>query len=86
MKINQDIFDILDKVQKITLTDYRYFWSDAENLDGYVDSNTLFDMVCDLVCEVESMQELIEELRNKENEEYEYDPHDIWLDHKEGII
>ena len=73
MKINQDIFDILDKVQKITLTDYEIKWFDKENKDGYIDIENLISAINDLLSEIGYLQELIEDMKQP-RDEYE-DPY-----------
>ena len=49
MKINEYNFDILNKVSKLTLTDYNVIWSDAENIEGYIDVYEIFSMLEDLL-------------------------------------
>lgn len=62
MIVNEYNFDILNKVSKITLTDYEIKWFNAENIEGYIDPEGLFCMIENLLCEIEYLQEKYEDL------------------------
>lgn len=57
MIINENNYDILDRVSKITMTDYDIRWFNAENIEGYIECNSMFNMIEDLLCELEHKEE-----------------------------
>lgn len=63
MKIDENVFDIINKVHEITLTDYEIKWFDAENINGYIESDVLLNMIQDLICEIEHKEEEIEDIK-----------------------
>lgn len=63
MKINENVFDIINKVHEITLTDYEIKWFDAENINGYIESDVLLNIIQDLICEIEHKEEEIEDIK-----------------------
>lgn len=74
MKLNENTYKLLKKVQEITYTDYEIYWKDKEKLDGYIDNEGLVCAIQDLLMEVERLQEKIEELENKDYEDpYSYE-------------
>lgn len=76
MRIDEDNFEILKKVSEITGNDYQLYWKDAENIDGYIDAYALFNMVNDLICEIDYLEEKIEDLEQPN----EFDEHTAWQD------
>lgn len=64
MKVDESNYETLDKVSKITLTDYEIRWFDAENIDGYIDANNLFSMIEDLLSEIDKLEEENEDIKN----------------------
>lgn len=70
MIINEYSFNILDKVSKLTLTDYEIKWFNAENLEGYIDAEGLFCMIEDLLIEIEELQEKYEHLESDLRDNY----------------
>ena len=85
MRIDESNFETIQKASEITLTDYNIYWKDAENVDGYIDTDDLVTIIQDLICEIEHKEEEIEDLKNQEKES-EYDPYDLYMEHKEGIL
>lgn len=63
MKIDENVFDIINKVHEITLTDYEIKWFDAENINGYIESDVLLNIIQDLICEIEHKEEEIEDIK-----------------------
>lgn len=72
MKIDENVFEKIKKVEEKTMTDYDVVWKDAENVQGYITAEDLFTMVEDLLYEIDHLEEKIEDLENKEN----FDPRD----------
>jgi len=64
MIVDESNYETLDKVSKITLTDYEIRWFNAENIDGYIDSYALFSMVEDLLLEIDRLEEKYKDLEN----------------------
>lgn len=70
MKINENVFDIINKVHEITLTDYEIKWFDAENIDGYIEPEILLNIIQDLICEIEHKEEEIEDIKQDIEDNY----------------
>ena len=81
MKIDENNYETIKKVESITLGDYNIYWKDAENIDGYIDSYDMFNMVSDLLCEVESLHELIQDMKEDITENYERKPFDPYAEY-----
>lgn len=60
MRIDESNFDTFDKVQKICGYNYNIMWTDSHNLKGYVDPDVMLDMMDDLMCEIDRLQEQLE--------------------------
>lgn len=60
MKINAHEMDIIDRVEKITLTDYQVRKFEDK---GYVDPYNLMSAIEDLLNEVETLQEQIDNVK-----------------------
>lgn len=70
MIVNESNFEILDKASKITLTDYDIKWFDAENINGYIDTDSLIAIIEDLICEVDHLEEKIEDMEQDIQDNY----------------
>lgn len=87
MKVDESNFDLLKKASDITYTDYEIKWFDAENINGYIETDCLLSMIEDLILEVEHQKELYEGLQQDIKDNYKWvgsgepDWHDI-QDHK----
>lgn len=57
MKVDESNFKILDRVSQITGTDYEIKWFDAENVDGYIEEDSIISMLEDLIAEVGRLSE-----------------------------
>lgn len=82
MKIDEELYSDIKKAQEKTLTNYdeEIIWRDAENIDGYITSETLACIVRDLILEIDNLEEKIEDLENKNYEDpYSYE---AWENHK----
>ncbi len=84
MKVDESNYDVLYKAQELTSTDYGIIWRDAENIDGYIPTDNLFNIIEDLMCEIGSLNEKIEDLERPK----EFDEHTAWQDQQleEGLI
>ena len=81
MRITPDNYEILEKASDITLVDYGIKWFDAENYEGYIDSEGLLSMIEDLIVEYHRKEEEIEELKQDIEDNYEpkkIDPYDYY--------
>lgn len=76
MRVDESNYDALHKASEITGIDYNIIWHDAENIDGYVDSDVLLDIIQDLICELDNEIEKYEEL--KKDLEDNYKPISHW--------
>lgn len=70
MKVTGDNYDILKKASDITLVDYDIKWFDAENSDGYIDSDGLLSMIEDLILEYNHKEEELEDLKQDLEDNY----------------
>lgn len=70
MKIDESNYEILEKASKMTGTDYEIRWFDAENIDGYIEIETLINIIEDLICEVDRLQEEIEDIEQDKQDNY----------------
>ena len=70
MIVNENNFETLEKASKMTGTDYEIKWFDAENIKGYIDSETLLSMVEDLIIEVDRLQEELEDMEQDIQDNY----------------
>ena len=71
MRVTIDNYDTLKKASDITLVDYDIKWFDAEKVDGYIDSESLLEMIEDLIREIHNKEEEIEDLKNDIENNYE---------------
>lgn len=70
MMVDESNYETLDRASKMTGTDYDIRWFDAENIKGYIDSETLLTMVEDLIIEVDRLQEEIEDMEQDIQDNY----------------
>lgn len=61
MKISVDNYDVFERVQNITMTDYEIVWKDAENIEGYIDEDGILAMLEDLILEIDRLKEQAED-------------------------
>lgn len=86
MRVDESNFEILQRAYDITGITNKIFWRDAENIDGYIAEDDVMSLMEQLISEYEYKSEEVRDLENKEKQESEYDPYDLWLDHQAGII
>lgn len=70
MLVNENNYDVFEKVHKETLTDYEIKWFNAKNIDGYIDEECLLCMIEDLLYEVEHWKEKYEDLEQDLQDNY----------------
>lgn len=70
MIVNESNFDILEKASKITLTDYEIKWFDAENINGYIETDNLISIIEDLIYEIDRLEEKIEDIKQDIRDNY----------------
>ena len=70
MIVNESNFETLERASKMTSTDYEIKWFDAENIDGYIDTENLMSIIEDLICEVDRLQEEIEDMEQNIQDNY----------------
>ena len=74
MRINEATFSILQKAMEITLTDYDIRWFDKDELEGFIDDDSIISMIEDLISEVGIRDEQIEHLEQEIHDNYERIP------------
>lgn len=62
MKIDESIFSTIKDVSDKTGTEYDIKWYDAENIDGYVETETILCMFEDLIYEIDKLEERLDDL------------------------
>ena len=70
MRVDESNYDVLYKATEITGIDYNIIWHDAENIDGYIDSEVLLDIIQDLMCELDNAKEKYEDLKQDLEDNY----------------
>ena len=70
MIVNEDNFDILERASKMTSTDYEIKWFDAENIHGFISTDNLLSIIEDLMCEVDRLQEELEDMEQDIQDNY----------------
>ena len=70
MRVDESNYEILEKASKITVTDYDIKWFDVENIDGYIDNDSIISMIEDLICEVGRLEERIDDLEQDIEDNY----------------
>lgn len=70
MKIDEDNYWILQRASKITGTNYGIKWFDAENIDGYIDTQDICPIIEDLIMEVDRLQEELDDLQDDLKDNY----------------
>lgn len=82
MKVDESNYELLKRVSDITRTDYGIIWKDAENIEGYIDTDGLLSMIEELILEVDRLKEEIEDM----NQPNDFDPEiEIPQIHGKGI-
>lgn len=71
MKVDESNFDLFQRVAKATGADYDIKWFDAENIDGYIHEDNILAMLEDLLYELDSAKEIIEDIKNDVEENYQ---------------
>ena len=70
MKVDESNYDILQRASEITSTNYEIKWFDAENIDGHIDAIELVSIIEDLICEVDRLEEEIEDMKQDIQDNY----------------
>ena len=70
MRVDESNYETLEKASKITVTDYDIKWFDAENIDGYIDNDSIISMIEDFICEVGRLEERIDDLEQDIEDNY----------------
>ena len=79
MQVDESNYETLQKASDITCVDYEIKWQDAENINGYIELESLVDMVKDLIYEYGVLKEKFEgldmeyeEFKSEVRENYKY--------------
>ena len=57
MIVNKNNYPILEKASKITCTNYDIKWFNKDEIDGYIDIESLVYIIEDLINEIDRLQE-----------------------------
>lgn len=74
MRINENNYSTLKRASEITGEDYDIKWFDAENFDGYIDTDELISIIDDLIYEVGRLEERLEDLEEDIRDNYKRIP------------
>ena len=86
MIVDESNYEILERVSKLTLTDYEIRWFDKKNIYGYIETDNLISMLEDLLCEIDTLEEKYKDLEQDIEDNYkrltyeeqiDYNPHDF---------
>ena len=83
MKVDETNFKILDRASQILGNDYNIKWFNAEEIDGYIDDDMILSMVEDLICEVDRLQEELEDTIQDRNDNYKPIPYEEQIGYSE---
>lgn len=70
MKIDESNYDTFIKVSNITHVDYELKWFDAENIEGYIEPDTMLYMIENLLYELEVQKEKYDDLKEDLRDNY----------------
>lgn len=70
MKVDNNIYEILKKVEKITSGSSEIVWMDKDNYEGYVFTDSLYSLLEDLLYEYDLLQEKLEDTIKDRDENY----------------
>ena len=57
MRVDESNFGILQDAYDITGIDDKIYWRDAENIDGYIDTDYIIDLMEELISKYEKLRE-----------------------------
>ena len=76
MRIDEYNFEIIQRAYDITGIPDKIYWRDAENIDGYIDTSDVIDLLDGVIDKYngkrDELQELIDYIDNKKEK---YDPY-----------
>lgn len=61
MRINEERFAVLDKAERILFSHYEGWNVKDDEMTGYIDDDSIIDIVDDLCSEIDRLQEQLEE-------------------------
>ena len=70
MLVDENNYDVFEKANKITLSNYEIKWFNKDNHDGYIEEETLLYIIEDLICEAEHWKEQYEDLEQDLQDNY----------------
>lgn len=71
MKINEAEFDIINKAQQLTFTEYDIKWFNKDLFEGYIEGDELISIIENLICEIEKLDEQIDEINQNIQDNYQ---------------
>ena len=86
MRIDEYDYGILQRAYEITGLQNEIMMTNKDNLEGMITTDALINLLEAMIDEYEHKREELQDLENREKDEYEYDPYDMLKDHEEGII
>ena len=70
MRVDENTYKIIQKAKELTDGVYDIYWKDSENIDGYIETDTLLSIIDDLIWEVKYKDEELEDLKNDLDSNY----------------
>lgn len=74
MRIDESNYSTIKRASDLTLTDYDIIWKDAENIDGYICSETMLGIIEDLISEIDRLEEKIKDIESDIRDNYKRIP------------
>lgn len=71
MKVDERVNLILEKAYNITGTDYKVYWRNPDEFDGWVNDEDVMKLLEDIVYQYEVLEEIHEDYKNEVDEYYE---------------
>lgn len=66
MIVDESNHETLQRAYDITGSPDKIYWRDAENIDGYIDSDDVISLLGDLIIEYEHKAEEVRDLENRD--------------------
>lgn len=64
MKVDETNYETLERVSTLTFTDYDIKWLDAEDIKGFIESDSLFSMLENLLDEYDKLRKKYDDLES----------------------
>ena len=70
MLVNEDNYDVFEKVSKRLMESYEINWFKTEEIKGYIEPKEMLSMIEDLLCEIDRLEEKAEKREQEIKDNY----------------